>query len=61
MYNITYKNANNFLLFPEWRSRGSEEVCNFFISPFKRHQKTRLDAGHQELLLQGGGTGSEAG
>lgn len=60
MYNITYKNANNFLLFPKWRSRGSEEVCDFFISPFRSHQKRRLDGGHQELLLHGKETGSEA-
>jgi len=61
MCNITYKNANNFLLFPELHSKRCEEVCNFFTSPFRSHQKKRLDAGHQELLLHGKGTGSEAG
>lgn len=61
MYNITYKNANNFLLFPKWRSRACEEVCNFFASPFRSHQKEHLDMGHQDLLLQGRGPGLEAG
>lgn len=61
IYNVTYKNANHFLLFPKWCSRGCEEVCNFFLSPLRSHQRKHLDIEHQELLLCDRGTGSEAG